>query len=304
MARSLTSAIVMTSLVASSALAADRVTVHGEPTKRWIEADDLGFYYEIPMGDELEIDVIGPGTLILFLVNHEATGTRGTSVLVMTKASQAWKRLKLGCVPSGKRFADETGIQPCKRMTRDLQIEAGTHRIGLRLKRTKVGASVHLLFASQEQLDLEPALATAQDGELSWEEAEDLDLVTIEAAEKPERTGGGVDVDAALKNPLMWSLTGAAAAIAGTGVAFGAHSQSRFDEAAGQVSQRRRVELNDSGKQSAVIANTLFGVAGAAAITAAVIFVLDLQTGSPEATSASVAPMGGERWGLSAEVRF
>jgi len=304
MTRSLQHVAVMATLVASStALAADRVTVHGDPTKRWIEADDLGFYYEIPMGDELQIDVEGPGTLILFLVNHEAAGTRGTSILVLTRAGEAWKRLKLGCVPSDKRFADETGIQPCKRMTRDLQLDAGTHRLGLRLKRTKVGASVHLLFASREQLDLEPALATVEDSELSWEQAEDLDLVTISSADEKEQELGGID--AALTNPLMWSLAGIAAASAGTGVAFGAYSQSRFDEAAGQgVTQRRRVELNDSGKQGAVIANTLFGVAGAAAVTAAIIFVLDAQSGPPEATSASVAPLGGERWGLSAEVRF
>jgi hypothetical protein len=314
MLRSLTVAVTLT-LAATSSLAAERLSVQGDPAKRWIADDDLGFYYDIPMGEELRVEIEGPGTLIMFLVNHEATGTRGNSVLVVTRDKKAWKRLKLGCAATPKRFVDETDIKPCERVTRDLQIEPGTHHLGFRLKRTRVGASVHFLFASRERLDLEPELATAvadSDSELSWEEAEELDLLappTAVGESGPAPTG----ISGKLANPWLWTAAGVGVAAGATGIAFGLMSSSDFSDAENRTtSQRDWQDLNDSGKQKAVVANVLFATAAAGLAGAAVLYYFDIGTPAapPEAEAGgdnawTVVPRTGpDGWGVDACVQF
>ncbi|MEE8408529.1 MAG: hypothetical protein V3T05_02895, partial [Myxococcota bacterium] len=156
-------ALVGTMVVAVPAAAqeVEQIVVQGDPTKRWIEGDDLGFYYHIPSDKQLELYAAGPGTLIMFLINHRTGSDRALSVLQVQKNGRPWKRLKLGCAATKDRFTAGKTILPCARLTRDLRIPPGRQRLGFRMSRTRWGASVHILFVPQGKLDSEPELVTS-----------------------------------------------------------------------------------------------------------------------------------------------
>ena len=110
---------------AAQAQALDQVQVAGQTKTRLIEGDELGQYYEIPAKGELTVAVDGPGTLLVFLVNHRAPRLRRPSLIQVSKKGRAWKRLKLPCPASKRRFVGDTVI-PCGRITRDIRV-SGTH---------------------------------------------------------------------------------------------------------------------------------------------------------------------------------
>lgn len=312
--RWLSGAVAACCLIASAPVGAqeiEQIVVQGDPTKRWIEDDDLGFYYHIPSDKQLELYATGPGTLIMFLVNHRVESDRAMSVLAVQKNGRAWKRLKLGCAPIKERFTAGKTILPCARLTRDLRLGAGQQRLGFRMARTRWGASVHFLFVPQGKLDTEPELVTSiggGEGE-DWQEADGvedpgLDLAAIGPIEAPTEPTAKRTSGPDFSNPLVWLAVGLGVAAAGTGGYFGWRSSSLFlDAARDDVTQLDRRSLNDDGRRSAVIANTLFGVAAAGLVTGGLFLFLGGSPGEDGAKTASRRNDGEPstiKWGFGA----
>jgi hypothetical protein len=277
--------------VLARAQAPQQVLFEGDPAKRWIENDDLGFYYQVPTGRRLRAEVDGPGTLILFLVNHRMEGARAQSTLLVTRNNAPWKRLKLGCARTKLRFTAGKSL-PCARLTRDLKIPEGKQELGFELSKTRWGASVRLLFIAQAVLDAEPELVasmagrTEEEGEAAeWQPAVDVDLAAIptessppsSAATAPGRDGSGAaEAGSSFSSTsLALVLAGVAAAAGGAGTYFGLRSRSKFSDAGDTYVQVERDELNGSGKTSALIANILFGVAALGVGSAVFVFVAE-----------------------------
>lgn len=283
------------SLLAAEAGAVQDIVVQGAANKRFIQGDEFGFYYEIPGNGGLSFKLDGPGTLIIFLVNHRTAKQRGNTVLAVSKDGKPWKRLKLRCPNSSRRFTNGGPLIPCGRISRDLRIKTGPHRVAIRVIKTKKGASAHFLYVSQSELDAEPEIVTTMVGTGESVEAEDWDgsfdvpeLVSIET----EGTTPGP-----FSNPLTWTLIGIAAVTGGAGVYVGLQSKSKFEDfEKADKSQVRSRKLKDDGKGQAIIANVLFGVAAISATVAGVFFYGDWQKAA--ATEAAASDSGAvSGWG-------
>jgi tetratricopeptide (TPR) repeat protein len=89
-----------------------------------------------------------------------------------------------------------------------------------------------------------------------------------------------------------WILLGGAAVAGGVGIAMGALSKSDSDKAADlELTYGQAQEHHDRAKTRATVANILLPVAGAAALTAALLFYLDRS--KSEQPSAAVVPLEG-----------
>jgi hypothetical protein len=282
--------LVLATPALAQAQAPQEVVIKGDPAKRWIENDDLGFYYQIPADRRLRAEVDGPGTLVLYLVNHRAEGAKAASTLLVTRDDQPWKRLRLGCGPTKRRFTAGS-VRPCARLTRDLQIPAGKQKLGFRLSKTRWGASAQFEFVAQAALDAEPDLVTSMDTKTEpdavsaeWQPADDIELAAIPSkppgppsaasATAPgptelETTAAGSGVSS---GPWTLALAAVAVAAAGAGTYFGLRSKAKFNDAEETYVQLDKKELNASGRTSALVADILFGVAGLSAGTAAIAF--------------------------------
>ncbi len=89
-----------------------------------------------------------------------------------------------------------------------------------------------------------------------------------------------------------WILLGGAAVAGGVGIAMGALSKSDSDQAADlELTYDQAQGHHDRAKTRATVANILLPVAGAAALTAALLFYLNRD--KPEQPSAAVVPLEG-----------
>ena len=113
------------------------------------------------------------------------------------------------------------------------------------------------------------------------------------------------------KRFYTWIAAGSAAALALSGLVVGLNAQSKYDELNDSCSPNCSEEQVDSVKTRALVADVLFGVAAAAAVTATVLYFLEGRPSAGEEASKSagrrlnIAPVvGGGTYGLSADIRF
>ena len=137
-----------------------------------------------------------------------------------------------------------------------------------------------------------------------------------EAEEEAEEEGSGEEEEKP-KRFYTWIAAGSAAALALSGLVVGLNAQSKYDELMDRCSGVGNGCTDsevDSVKTRALVADLLFGVAGAAAITAGVLYFLEGRSSSEEKAqenSASlrrrirVSPVAGQgTYGLSADIKF
>ena len=146
-----------------------------------------------------------------------------------------------------------------------------------------------------------PPTATPEEGTNGEGEGE---LATEDETEKPKRF-------------YTWIAAGSAAALALSGLVVGLNAQSKYDElmdrCAGVGNGCTESEV-DSVKTRAMVADVLFGVAGAAAITAGVLYFLEGRSSDGEQAEQKstslrkrirVSPVAGQgTYGLSGTIKF
>ena len=138
---------------------------------------------------------------------------------------------------------------------------------------------------------------------------------------KPEGEGEGEEVaEEEIEKPkrfYTWIAAGSAAALALSGLVVGLNAQSKYDElmdrCAGVGNGCTESEV-DSVKTRAMVADVLFGVAGAAAITAGVLYFLEGRSSDEEQAEQKstslrkrirVSPVAGQgTYGLSGTIKF
>ena len=122
----------------------------------------------------------------------------------------------------------------------------------------------------------------------------------------------GEDEEKKDKRFYTWIAAGSAAALALSGLVVGLNAQSKYDELNDTCSPGCSDDAVESVKTRALVADVLFGVAAAAAVTATVLYFLegrgDKAAGEAATESAgtlNITPVvGGGTYGLSADIRF
>ncbi len=165
-----------------------------------------------------------------------------------------------------------------------LEVPAGTHSVVLRLEGHEDETSeVELTFASRRELNVD--LITVED---------EADALFAEEEEEDEE---------ASISPVVWVLSGVAAASLITGTALGFMALSRENE----FQDTPTTEIADQGERFALFADLMFGVAAVSAVSA---LVIALTTGGDDEDESDTArlrltpvlgPTGG---GLNARLNF
>jgi tetratricopeptide (TPR) repeat protein len=146
------------------------------------------------------------------------------------------------------------------------------------------------------------------------EEARPEEGATEEGAAGEEAAGEGEEPGKG-KRFYTWIAAGGAAALALSGLVVGLNAQSKYDELKDRCAPGCTDSEVDSVKTRALVADVLFGVAGAAAVTAVVLFFLEGRAdraATEEGTQDSsvsrrlrIAPVAGAgTYGLSAGLQF
>ncbi len=102
-------------------------------------------------------------------------------------------------------------------------------------------------------------------------------------------------------SPAAYVLGGVAVAGVATGVVFGLRARSFKSDFDGSRELGQKQTLMESAKSNALIADVAFGAAGAAAIGAAVVYILTSGTEAEPAASVALSPSGGSlslAWGF------
>lgn len=252
--------------------------IKGSSARRLILNDNLGVYHDLPASGELQFSVQGAGRLVLYIVNHRTMLTRESSVVAVSDNGKAWRRLKVPCSASTLAFRSGK-VLPCRYVIHELETRAGSHAIGLRLSRNKLGASVHIRFVSEALLAAVPeavkglhALRADSGQSDASSQAPGLALVPSPAPKGADRMLTGENLKLKQKersaldwnHPLLWAGIAVTGIAAGGALYFGLRSKSKFDEGARNTIQLQRDELNADGTTAAIVANSLFALAGAA----------------------------------------
>ncbi len=102
-------------------------------------------------------------------------------------------------------------------------------------------------------------------------------------------------------SPAAYVLGGVAVAGVATGVVFGLRANSFKSDFDGSRDLGQKQALMESAKSNALVADVAFGAAGAAAIGAAVVYILTSGTEAEPAASVALSPSGGSlslAWGF------
>lgn len=305
-----------------------RIELEEEPTRP---------YQVLPADRALWAQVEGPADLRVVLLNLRGPGARGASTVKISFGRNRLRSVRVPCRASKQKIRHQPGasadIKPCRQVRVVLPIPAGTHRLAFRLVSSPLGVGLRLEKApprtalpDDEDLEELELVAIAPGGPLS---DEGLD-VGAEESEAPAAGGAhGGDGEglvasaqpgtspltleegppspwaAALSRPWPWIAVGVGVAALAGATYYGIKSEDHFRRAgAPGITQRAWDRQNRKGREHAIGANLLFGLAAAGLGTAGVLVWLDVADGAADPEPIAAGQGAGPSWQVAVSVPF